>query len=220
MSSLLGGGSYGTVYKETKGCSQITECWHEIMTEDWWHARGDTVCAVKKITDPTDEARAEVDILVELNHENIVSFWEARLSTVKSTGERILWIAMEYADAGTFGSFIVEQAKTWGNPNTLCFTEWAIFRLLRHLAAALVYLHTPRQVNGGGLECVLHRDIKPDNLLGFTQRDRDGARTYITWKLADFGIAKRVPKDQFGGYTTNSEIGTPTYMAPEVSCDL
>ncbi|MCK9894365.1 serine/threonine-protein kinase [Frankia sp. AgB32] len=50
---------------------------------------------------------------------------------------------------------------------------------------------------------VLHRDIKPDNLL-FTE---DG-----TPKVADFGIAKIV---EATAATTTGLVGTPRYMAPE-----
>jgi WD40 repeat protein/predicted Ser/Thr protein kinase len=52
---------------------------------------------------------------------------------------------------------------------------------------------------------VLHRDLKPDNIL----IDNEG-RPYIT----DFGLAKHVDQDS-GMTQTGAIMGTPTYMAPE-----
>src|SRR5215208_6291785 len=70
-------------------------------------------------------------------------------------------------------------------------------RILREIADALSYAH----VRG-----VIHRDIKPDNIL----LDRDSGRATVT----DFGIARAME----GGTrltVTGIAVGTPTYMSPE-----
>ena len=72
-------------------------------------------------------------------------------------------------------------------------------RILRDVADALAYAH------GRG---VIHRDIKPDNIL----LDKETGRPMVT----DFGIARAM--DGSGGSrltATGMAIGTPAYMSPE-----
>ncbi len=78
---------------------------------------------------------------------------------------------MEYCDGGT-----LEE-----NYHRMESSEYHIWRLLWHLSSALIYLH-------GKSPPVVHRDIKPDNVLG--KYYNNGSQTFIVWKLADFGIAK------------------------------
>ncbi|MER8047657.1 serine/threonine-protein kinase [Streptomyces sp. NPDC094032] len=66
-----------------------------------------------------------------------------------------------------------------------------------HAAAGLAAAHR---------EGVVHRDIKPGNLL----RDADG-----TVKLADFGIARFVDDPSAALTTTGQIVGTGLYLAPE-----
>ena len=54
---------------------------------------------------------------------------------------------------------------------------------------------------------VIHRDLKPDNVL----MDRDGR-----CRVLDFGLARRLPEDGEDGFTrTQGFAGTPAYCAPE-----
>ncbi|MDQ3697643.1 MAG: serine/threonine protein kinase [Gemmatimonadota bacterium] len=72
-------------------------------------------------------------------------------------------------------------------------------RILREVADALSYAH------GRG---VIHRDIKPDNIL----LDADSGRALVT----DFGIARAIQEGGDSRLTaTGMAIGTPAYMSPE-----
>ncbi len=73
-------------------------------------------------------------------------------------------------------------------------------RILREVADALAYAHE---------HGVVHRDIKPDNIL----LDKHTGRAMVT----DFGIARAATDDGPGaGLTaTGAAIGTPAYMSPE-----
>jgi serine/threonine-protein kinase len=70
-------------------------------------------------------------------------------------------------------------------------------RLLCEIADALAYAH----VRG-----VIHRDIKPDNIL----LDADSGRAIVT----DFGIARAIEAGTRLTITGNA-LGTPGYMSPE-----
>ncbi|ELP91872.1 protein serine/threonine kinase, putative, partial [Entamoeba invadens IP1] len=75
-------------------------------------------------------------------------------------------------------------------------------KLLLDMAKGISYLH-----NNG----IVHRDIKPDNLLVFSL-DID---ELINAKLTDFGSARNVNM-LMNNMTFTKGIGTPKYMAPEV----
>ena len=105
----------------------------------------------------------EADLAAALWHPNIVAVHD------RGEFDGQLWIAMDYVD-GTDAAQLVKDRYPAGMPiDDVCAVVTAV-------AAALDYAH------GRGL---LHRDVKPANIL--VADPRDGKRRIL---LADFGIAR------------------------------
>jgi serine/threonine protein kinase len=96
------------------------------------------------------------------------------------------YLAMEFAEAGSLAQRLA------GRPMDL--SEGA--GLVETLARAVQFVHE---------RGIIHRDLKPANVL-LTGQDVP--------KLADFGLAKRLDRDQ-GLTRTHAVLGTASYMAPE-----
>ncbi len=127
------------------------------------------------------------------NHDHIVQY----LDHYKSTrGD--LCIVMEYMELGTMTQSVSKPDKN----------EYNLWRALWQLSSALAYLH-------GQHPPIMHRDIKPDNILG-KYSHKDGT---IVWKLADFGIAQLLNRKRLQQYYAQTFAGTEIYMAPEVLND-
>jgi serine/threonine-protein kinase len=126
----------------------------------------------------------EAETAAQLNHPNIVPIF--------SVDERdgLVYFVMAFVQGGSLGDRLRRQGA-------LPIEDAR--RILRELADALGYAHR----NG-----VIHRDIKPDNIL----LDADTGRAMIT----DFGIARAATAGESTRLTaTGAAIGTPAYMSPE-----
>ena len=137
----------------------------------------------------------EVSTMALLRHDNIVNFQGCHFET------NTICIVMDYADVGTFSGFIQSEAER--DFHSEYFGEEQIMKTIADCGNALNYLHSLEHP-------ILHRDLKPDNILGFRGNGE------IQWKLSDFGIAKLLPMNE-GRFCTNTIAGTPSYMASEVN---
>ncbi|MFF3316602.1 protein kinase [Streptomyces sp. NPDC003035] len=135
-------------------------------------------------TDPSaaDRFRLEAQTAARLSHPHVVGVFDF------GTWDGKLFLVMELVDGESL-------AGDSGTPRVLPPERVAV--VAAHAAAGLAAAHR---------EGVVHRDIKPGNLL----LDGDG-----TVKLADFGIARFVDDPSAGLTTTGQIVGTGLYLAPE-----
>jgi serine/threonine-protein kinase len=122
-------------------------------------------------------------ILLMLRHEHIV-----RVRDLLTIGDS-LGLVMDLVEGGSLREYLDERGS-------LAVSEAA--RLLGQVAAALAEAHRLG---------VVHRDLKPDNILVHCEGGRRDAR------LTDFGIARVLEAP--GLTTPEALIGTPNYLAPE-----
>jgi serine/threonine protein kinase len=130
-----------------------------------------------------DRFRREIMLAAQLQHPLIV--------TVLSAGEHneLLWYTMPFIE----GESLREEIRR-GTPAA----ARSAMRVLHDVLDALAYAHA---------RGVVHRDIKPGNIL------RHGNHSLVT----DFGVAKALSASLPSSGTTSAgiAIGTPAYMAPE-----
>ncbi len=143
----------------------------------------DVALKVPHSAQPADSNRrflAEARSAAKLKHPGIITIYDSDIV------DDSLYIACEYINGGDMAQ-IFKQKQT----SLKQLVAW-----LRDAARALAYAHA---------EGVIHRDVKPSNLLV-----SDTKQVYVS----DFGLARRVD-DNSSLTADGSVLGTPAYMAPE-----
>ncbi len=129
----------------------------------------------------------EAELAATLRHPHIVGVLD------RGEFDGRLWISMDYVDGIDAGRLIREHYPG-GMP------EHDVSEIVTAVADALDFGHERR---------LLHRDVKPENILVTAS---DGRRRQVL--LTDFGIARRI--DDVNNLTDdNVALGTVNYMAPE-----
>ncbi|XP_062139401.1 putative mitogen-activated protein kinase kinase kinase 7-like [Drosophila sulfurigaster albostrigata] len=159
-----------------------------VFKATWNSKNGQKAVVIKQFhhNSSDDKNKKEVDMLSLVNHDNIVKL----IGTTRDENERVA-IVMEYAEWGSLHSFLHnEENKDIILPHSLRIS-WML-----QCAKAIKYLHELSPI-------ILHRDLKPRNLLLFNN--------CLTLKICDFGTVKTLEAIM----TFNA--GTFRYMAPEVA---
>eukprot|EP00276_Gloeochaete_wittrockiana_P013553 CAMPEP_0184333100 /NCGR_PEP_ID=MMETSP1089-20130417/2157_1 /TAXON_ID=38269 ORGANISM="Gloeochaete wittrockiana, Strain SAG46.84" /NCGR_SAMPLE_ID=MMETSP1089 /ASSEMBLY_ACC=CAM_ASM_000445 /LENGTH=684 /DNA_ID=CAMNT_0026656755 /DNA_START=66 /DNA_END=2120 /DNA_ORIENTATION=- len=189
--SKIGSGGYGAVYL-------ARHVLHGISLGEY---------AVKKV--PVGDNRAwlikvlrEVRALEQLAHPNVVQYKHSWLEWHKPAGDfgpeiPVLFILMEYANAGNLAQYIQSLPSKHLEENEI----WAFFI---DILLGLRHLH-----HSG----IIHRDMKPQNLLLHTTYDAVFHTKTTHVLISDFGQCTL--GDSARG-TRSGNTGTVEFMAPEV----
>jgi ABC-type transport system substrate-binding protein len=129
----------------------------------------------------------EAKLVAKMDHQAIVSIYDFGYD------EGSLFFVMPIVNGMTLSSLLRE--------NTLSLGE--VIDIGIKVAEALDYSHTPRGESRG----VVHRDIKPDNIM--VLREADGLRI----RVMDFGVARIATDERIT--KTGTIVGTPAYLSPE-----
>jgi len=124
----------------------------------------------------------EAQTAAQLSHPNVVPIYSV------DEVDAMVFFVMALVEGESLGGFLKREGRA-----PLDFT----YRVLRDVADALAYAHA---------RSIIHRDIKPDNVL----IDRATGRTLVS----DFGIARAAEGDS-RLTATGIAVGTPAYMSPE-----
>ncbi len=124
--------------------------------------------------------------VARLNHTNIVQIHDI------GKEEGTYFFSMEFVRGITLGDMIEKQGKM--------DVETAVGYILQ-AARGMEYAHKRH---------VIHRDIKPDNIMV----NEEGVA-----KVADLGLAKQLDKEEMSVTMAGVGMGTPVYMSPEQGKD-
>ena len=126
----MGSGSFGKVF--------LT---HNKHNSD--HKVAIKVLNKKKLNDQLEAIMQEVDILTNLDHPNIVKYYETYID------EKYIYLVMEYIGGGELFDKIASMENQ-------VFSEEMAAEYMTKLFGALNHMHS---------QGVVHRDIKPENIM-------------------------------------------------------
>jgi Protein kinase domain len=134
-------------------------------------------------------------------------------NVVKTVGygqrQGVPYMAMEYVDGQSLRELIRSRADAKAfTLNGGGFTPISAGRGLPWSEVKAIMLQVAKGLAAAHAAGVIHRDVKPSNILIAA----DG-----TVKLADFGVARALDLTRLTG--TSTMLGTPVYMAPDASDD-
>jgi serine/threonine protein kinase len=136
-----------------------------------------------------EELLQEARLLHSLHHDNIV---QLRGVVMHPEHGHVQWLVMELADGGSLETWLSARGR---------MARFELLNLARSVMQGLAHLHSR-------MPAVQHREVKPSNVLVFTTPGSG-----IVFKLGDVGTAKV----RQSTHHARSGVGTPMYMAPDVT---
>ncbi|MCC6620008.1 MAG: protein kinase [Deltaproteobacteria bacterium] len=132
----------------------------------------------------------EMQATSKIEHPNTI-----RVYDYGETENKQLFLAVEYLQGRTLAKVLLEDER-----------PMPVERLLR------IAIQIGKALTAAHAEGVVHRDLKPDNVMLL---DQYGERDFV--KVLDFGIARFVEADEDAQRLTaeGAVVGTPAYMSPE-----
>lgn len=193
----LGKGTFGTVYKiahKTQRSKKNEKCIRvcKIVSKAMAEKAGTTHAKV----------REELAVLKQLDHPHVLRIFEDFEDDLN------FYLIMEPC----WGGDLQDYVKTLDMMDKHSYEKW-VAKVMQHTLSAIAYCHE---------KGVIHKDLKPENVMVSTAKDKPVSEMHVV--IVDFGLS-----EVFTHPTDRSNIvsGTPPYMAPEVwagnfnkACDL
>ena len=158
------------------------------------HVRMKRRCAVKimrpqLMSDPVAVVRfnREAENASQISHPNVCAVYD-----FGETPSGLIYLAMEFIDGASLAKILEQES------------------FLSPIRAADVISQTADALSAAHGLGILHRDLKPDNIMLATSR---AGTDHV--KIVDFGIARVMAKESQQLTSTGIAVGTPEYMSPE-----
>ncbi|ORX96452.1 hypothetical protein K493DRAFT_217518 [Basidiobolus meristosporus CBS 931.73] len=158
---------------------------------------GRDVAVKRLLIDFYDVADHEVKLLRESDdHPNVIRYY------CKERCDRFMYIAVELCRASLFDS--IEKGQLSEAASLISSVPPS--KILYQIISGIHHLHSLK---------IIHRDIKPQNILISTPKRYDN-RSTPRMLISDFGLCKKLEEEQSSfNNTTNSPAGTIGWRAPE-----
>ncbi len=135
----------------------------------------------------------EAENASQINHPNVAAVYDFGETSLDGREEtKIVYLAMEYVDGEPLTEILAREGS------------------LNHVRASDVVSQVAEALAAAHALGILHRDLKPDNVMVARTR----SQTDLV-KLLDFGIARVMGRDTQHFTSTGLVVGTPEWMSPE-----